>query len=130
MRGPANRPAGLFIVFEGLDGSGKDSILTRLLPLFYSEGSASPVFLGKSQQVARTREPTASNPHGRFLLDKLADGTLGLEKNEDITARFVADRKHHSSEIRELLALGYVVLTSRYDLSTFAYQGNNAKSYR
>lgn len=130
MTSEARGPSGLFIVFEGLDGSGKDSILTRLLPLFYSEGSASPVFLGKSTQVARTREPTASNPDGRFLLDKLADGTLGLEKNEDVTARFVADRKHHSEEIRQLLRLGYVVLTSRYDLSTFAYQGNNADAYR
>lgn len=127
MTAPAN---GLFIVFEGLDGSGKDSVLTRLLPLFYSEGSASPVFLGKSQQVARTREPTASNPDGRFLLAKLADGTLGLEKNEDVTARFVSDRKHHSKEIRELLRLGYVVLTSRYDLSTYAYQGDKASDYK
>ncbi len=122
--GAGTAAKGLFVVFEGLDGSGKDSILTRLLPLFYSENTGSPIFLGKSQQVARTREPTASSEDGRFLLEKLSDGSLGLEKPGDVTARYIRDRKSHSAEIRALLSLGYLVLTSRYDLSTYAYQGS------
>ncbi|MBN8215092.1 MAG: dTMP kinase [Spirochaetes bacterium] len=112
-----------FLVIEGLDGSGKDAVLSRLLGRFSDETAGNELFLSKHQNVARTREPTASSESGRWLAEKLKDGTLGAEPPALVAQHYVSDRKIHGREIRWLLGRGYVVLSSRYDLSTFAYQG-------
>jgi dTMP kinase len=112
-----------FLVLEGLDGSGKDAVLSRLLGRFSDETSGNGLFLSKHQNVARTREPTDASDSGRWIAEKLKDGSLGAEAPALVARHYVADRKAHGREIRWLLAHGYIVLSSRYDLSTFAYQG-------
>lgn len=115
--------AAFFLVLEGLDGSGKDAVLSHLLPRFYDEGKDNPLFLGKHQMVARTREPTGESPSGRLIQQLLASGKLGTLPPAEVAGHYVADRKAHGEMIRSLLISGFVVLSSRYDLSTYAYQG-------
>lgn len=115
--------ASFFLVLEGLDGSGKDAVLSRLLPRFYDESPGNALALGKHQMVARTREPTSKSESGRWIQKKLSDGTLGKESPAEVARHYVLDRRAHGALIRRLLTDGFVVLSSRYDLSTYAYQG-------
>jgi len=104
---------GLFIAFEGGDGSGK-STQARLL--------ADWLALDQGHDVVLTREPGAT-PLGARLRDLL------LGHGTDVGARaeallFAADRAHHvDAMIRPALARGEVVVTDRYTDSSVAYQG-------
>lgn len=104
--------SGLFISFEGGDGAGKTTQLTRL---------AEWVAQATGLEVVRTREPGGTEL-GRTLRQVLLHGA-------DIDARteallFAADRAHHvAALIRPALARGAVVLTDRYLDSSVAYQG-------
>lgn len=111
---------GKFIVFEGLDGSGKDTLLDKIFPLFYTEGTGSPIFQNKYTQVLRTREPSLQTEPGKILAKKLAD--CSLENNLETLRLYISDRALHSVEIEDMLKKGVNVLCSRYDLSTYAYQ--------
>jgi len=95
---------GAFIVFEGIDGSGKSSCMEAIASI-----------LEKRTEVIRTAEPTK--------------GEIGmlLRSSPDLTAEaearlFVADRALHTNEIKEWVADGNVVLCDRYYASTVAYQ--------
>lgn len=121
--------AAFFLVLEGLDGSGKDAVLSHLLPRFYDEGKNNSLYIGKHQMVARTREPTGESASGRFIQQMLATGKLGALPPAEVAGHYVADRKAHGELIRHLLTAGFVVLSSRYDLSTYAYQGAQGISF-
>lgn len=101
-----------FIVFEGIDGSGKTTQINLLYEALRDRGI--PVHI--------TREPTDGDM-GR-LLRKYLTG----EKKTDlaaIAALFAADRLDHITApdgIRDNLEKGRVVLCDRYYLSSFAYQ--------
>ncbi len=106
---------GKFIVFEGGEKSGKSTQIELLQK--YLEN--------KNYQVALTREPGS----------KLSEITQSIReiilnnKNTSLTARaelllFLADRAQHTEAIvRPALASGQIVLSDRFDGSTFAYQG-------
>ena len=105
--------AGLFIAFEGGEGSGK-STQAELLKK-YLEG------IGES--VVVTREP------GGTVLGKQLRKILLDPKTGDISPRaeallYAADRAHHvHSLIQPALLRGDVVITDRYLDSSIAYQG-------
>jgi len=95
---------GRFVVFEGIDGSGKSSCM-----------EAAVTILGKERDVIGTAEPT--------------DGDIKriLEEAKDITPEgeamlFITDRMLHTREIMEWMKEGKVVLCDRYYASTIAYQ--------
>jgi len=99
----------MFIVLEGIDGTGK-STQARLLGEWF-EKSGREVVLG--------REPT-DGPWGRKLRES-ANGRLGPEEELEY---FLNDRRQHVEElIRPSLAAGKVVILDRYYFSTMAYQG-------
>lgn len=104
----------LFIVIEGVDGSGKGTQI-RLLEKALNE-------MGK--KVFITCEPT-SGEYGVKIRKILS----GEEKSDscELAALFLADRIYHcqneSSGIKRMLDLGYTVLCDRYYYSSFAYQG-------
>ncbi|HMB00320.1 MAG TPA: dTMP kinase [Spirochaetota bacterium] len=110
-----------FIAFEGLDGSGKDTVLNRIFPLFYTAES-SPLFISKFQRVLRTREPTSASVYGRKIIAGLQDGSLSSRPGAAVASWYIKDRKMHSSLIKKNMTAGVIVLSSRYDLSTYAYQ--------
>ena len=105
-----------FIVFEGLDGTGKSTQLAPLARRLRARGVT----------VWEDAEPTPA-PTGKFLRRMLAGE---LPANEWANAAlFFADRVHHNADpeagIRARLARGGTVLSDRYYFSTFAYQGVN-----
>ncbi len=101
---------GRFIVFEGLDGSGKSTQL-RLL-------EQRLLVLGR--RVFRTAEPTDGDV-GRYLREALSG-----EKpcsTAQLAALFLADRIAHNEEIAAHLDAGEDVICDRYYYSSLAYQG-------
>lgn len=103
---------GKFIVFEGIDGSGKTTQVDMLAKRLMKEG----------YKVLITAEPTGLES-GKALRRALS----GQEKKTEceMAAMFVLDRIAHNSEINARLAEGYVVLCDRYYYSSLAYQGKN-----
>ena len=104
--------AGIFISFEGIDGSGKSTHL-RLLAGFLRQ-------LG--HDVRTTREP-GGTPLGLRLRAALLDAQEHVDPLTELLV-FAADRAQH---VRLLLgpalAAGQIVLTDRYADATVAYQG-------
>lgn len=100
----------MFIVMEGIDGTGK-STQARLLGEW---------FAGQGREVVLSREPT-DGPWGRKLRDSASAGRLGAREELEY---FLNDRREHvESLIRPALAAGKVVILDRYYFSTMAYQG-------
>jgi len=106
-------PGGMFIVFEGIDGTGKSTQLHLLAEKLRQLGYA----------VVATREPT-NGPYGQKIRELFVDrGAVSLEEELEL---FIADRDQHVKEvIAPALADGCVVICDRYYLSTIAYQGAN-----
>ncbi len=105
-----------FIVFEGLDGTGKSTQLSLLANKLRANG----------ETVWEDAEPTAA-PTGKFLRRMLAGEVPANEWAN--AALFFADRVHHNTDpetgIGTRLRKGETVLSDRYYYSTFAYQGVN-----
>ncbi len=101
---------GLFIVIEGIDGTGKSTQAQRLGEWLASQG----------HEVVLSREPTAG-PWGKKVRESAATGRLSPENELQY---FLNDRRQHVEElIAPSLAAGKVVILDRYYFSTMAYQG-------
>ena len=101
---------GLFIVIEGIDGTGKSTQTRRLAEWITSQG----------HEVVLSREPT-DGPWGKKLRESASTGRLSPE---DELQYFLNDRRQHVDElITPALAAGKVVILDRYYFSTMAYQG-------
>jgi dTMP kinase len=112
-QGPKLVKGGMFIVFEGIDGTGKSTQLHLLAESLKQLGYA----------VVSTREPT-NGPYGRKIRELFVD--RGTVSHDEELRLFIADRQQHVQEvIAPALAGGCVVLCDRYYLSTVAYQGAN-----
>jgi dTMP kinase len=104
------RKPGLFIVIEGIDGTGKSTQAHRLGDWFVSRG----------RDVMLSYEPT-DGPWGRKLRESAATGRLSPEEELEY---FLNDRRQHvEQKIAPALAAGKVVILDRYYFSTMAYQG-------
>jgi dTMP kinase len=104
---------GKFIVFEGLDGSGKTTQLKLLSKRLEERSGEGSVFV--------TREPS-DNPVGSLIRSALR-GEISLEAGT-IALLFAADRcEHLAGEIIPNLERGRAVLCDRFYLSNLAYQG-------
>ena len=102
---------GKFIVFEGLDGSGKTTQIKRLGAYFAEEGIRCIV----------TKEPT-DGPIG-VLVRNVLRGITPLS-TESLALLFAADRAEHvTRQIRHALESGTHVLCDRFVYSNMAYQG-------
>lgn len=110
---------GKFIVFEGIDGSGK-STQAKLLSNYLNS---------KCIETYLTSEPT-NGPIGSIIRAFIKDSTLGhqVDKkqqfNKLMTYLFRADRIIHSAEIKRKINDGVWVVCDRYDFSTIAYNSN------
>ena len=103
----------MFITFEGIEGTGKSTQITRVKEYFEAQG----------KEVFLTLEPGGSRV-GQELRKML----LHVD-NKDLTPitelfLYLADRAQHISQvIRPELAAGKVVLCDRFADSTVVYQG-------
>lgn len=108
---------GRFIVFEGIDGSGKTTQIRLLRDRLTAE----------ARKVHLTAEPTQSVTGGL-----LRDALSGVQQRSpaELAALFLLDRINHNvnpqNGIRKLLGEGYDVICDRYYYSSLAYQGSEA----
>ncbi len=112
---------GVFAVIEGVDGSGKSTLWTRLGERL-SRAQDEDWFHQRFTGLALLREPT-DLPPGRRIREHLAAGAQ-LPRDAWLEL-FLADRAANVSErIGPALARGELVLQDRYFYSTAAYQGD------
>ncbi len=103
MRSRMNR----FFTFEGIDGSGKSTILKEV----------SAHLKQRNYKVMTTYEPTDT------WLGEYVQKQIRSNSDPYVTSfTFIADRIQHSKEIREWMEKEYIVLCDRYAESTYAYQ--------
>ena len=104
---------GIFIAFEGGEGSGKSTQAKLLKGWFEEEG----------KEVTLTREPGGS-ALGKGLRKILLANETGVISPRSEALLYAADRAHHVySVIKPALERGEVVITDRYFDSSIAYQG-------
>lgn len=102
---------GLFIVFEGIDGSGKSTQVERLARRLRRRGL----------EVVTLREPTKGK-WGRKIRE--LSRTSGSVTPEEELELFIRDRRENvAKSIRPSLESGKTVILDRYYYSTLAYQG-------
>lgn len=102
---------GVFIVFEGTDGTGKSTQLSLLADFLRAKGFP----------VITTKEPT----EGRYgqEIRRLYTRRSSCTPREELQL-FLDDRKEHvTTLITPAVEAGKIVLSDRYFLSTVAYQG-------
>ena len=100
---------GLFIVFEGIDGSGSTTQADEIGNILNSRGVSTHI----------TREPTDSLIGG--LIRSLLRGHWSLTP-EGLQLLFAADRAHHlKTEVIPILEKGVNVMSDRYYFSSIAY---------
>jgi dTMP kinase len=104
---------GIFIAFEGGEGTGKSTQSKLLAQWLEQEG----------ESVVLTREPGGTNL-GKDLRKILLGHETGAISPRAEALLYAADRAHHVySVIRPALERGDVVITDRYFDSSAAYQG-------
>jgi dTMP kinase len=111
----------LFIVLEGIDGSGTTTQL----------GLLERHLQGRGRRVHATREPS-TGPIGRLLREILLGGhkSPAGEPVDGLAMAllFAADRRDHlTREISPALGAGADVVSDRYLLSSLAYQAQEAE---
>ena len=104
---------GIFIAFEGGEGTGKSTQSKLLASWLESEG----------EKVVLTREPGGTKLGQGLRKILLANETGSISPRAEALL-YAADRANHVHEvIRPALAAGEVVITDRYFDSSIAYQG-------
>ena len=105
--------SGLFITFEGLDGSGKSTQLERVAASLERRGVAHVV----------TREP-GGTPFADLLRELfLRREAAQVDGTVELMLVFASRRQHLIEVIETAVADGSVVLCDRFTDSTYAYQG-------
>ena len=110
---------GKFIVFEGIDGSGKTTQINELSKWLLSTG-----LIPAKNHLVITREPGGTKL-GKTIRSLLLDPSI--EKSPDSVTElllYAADRSQHVNEIiRPTLNKGDWIISDRFCGSTLAYQG-------
>ena len=104
--------AGLFITFEGIDGSGKSTQMRMLASVLRLSGL----------DVVTTREP-GGTAFGKRLRSALLDMHEYVDPLAELLL-FASDRAQHvSTLLRPAIESNHIVLSDRYADATVAYQG-------
>lgn len=109
----------LFIVLDGIDGSGKSEMINRLHNYIFS--------LNKKYRILSTREPTYGK-YGKQAREILLNDKNPEKNSEKCLELFVKDRKEHLSALVKPFLLQdngdnvNIVLCDRYYYSTIAFQ--------
>jgi len=105
--------SGLFITFEGLDGTGKSTQLARAVRYIRKCG----------HKVLVTREPGGTRTGERIRDILLASKTGKLAPLAELALMYAARAQLLEERIRPALARGEVVVSDRFNTASFAYQG-------
>ena len=108
-----DRRPGLFLSFEGMDGSGKTTQMQLLIDRLRGDGF----------DVLESAEP-GGTPIGRQIRRILLDGAnQELSNRAELLLYFACRAQNVEEWIRPALAAGRIVVSDRYTDSTLAYQG-------
>ncbi len=102
----------MFIVIEGIESSGKTTLLKRLLERFAIEG----------RDVLSTREP-GGTAMGDAVRTIFLDRTLEISALSEALLANASRAQHVAQVVRPALDAGRTVLCDRFTDSTLAYQG-------
>ncbi len=102
---------GKFIVFEGGDGSGKDTFIARLKEKYASR-----------TDLVFTRDPGGTELGEAIRNLILSHSTKSISVRAEILAFHTARAELVASVIAPALAAGKSVISNRFELSAFAYQ--------
>jgi len=102
--------AGLFVVIEGLDGSGGETQTRHLVEFLKNKGRESVV----------VSYPNPDSPVGKVIYDYL-EKRIELRPDEQM-GMYIIDFALDREKIRKALEEGKVVIANRYLFSTLAYQ--------
>lgn len=104
---------GIFITFEGIEGSGKSTQIHKL----------HDYLVKSSYQSLMTREPGGSpiGDHIRHIL--LNPDNRAMNPTTELLLYIAARAQHVAEVIRPALEMGKIVLSDRYADATTAYQG-------
>jgi dTMP kinase len=112
IRRTGTAPRGLFVTFEGIEGSGKTTQIARAAAWMEARGLP----------VLATRNPGGTEL-GRLLRDALLHSKGHIDAGAELLL-MMADRRHHlKTMIEPALAAGTHVLCDRYTDASRAYQG-------
>lgn len=101
---------GKFIVFEGINGSGKTTIINKL----------SEYLIYKNYKVKILKFPNRTTETGRQI-DKFLKNELNFKCLKDQIKIFAENRAECREEIENLLKHNYIILCDRYIYSNIAY---------
>jgi len=106
---------GIFIVFDGLPGSGKGTQIKKAFEYIFDKSK-------KYDNILVTDEPT-NGPYGLKLRELFKQQKGAGDLKEEIFKAFVDDRKWHvENTIVPALEKNFVVMCDRYKYSSIAYQ--------
>lgn len=100
----------MFVVFEGIDGSGKSSLIEKVKEHYLQQGV----------DVLALREP-GSTQIGEKIRELILHETMSPKT--EVMLFFAARAELVETKIKPALNKGTLVLLDRYSLSTYAYQG-------
>jgi len=103
---------GIFITFEGIEGSGKTTQIQELARV-----------LRGSREIVLTREPGGTPLSDAIRETLLAQASQGMLPETELLLYELARRDHVEEIIRPALKRGAVVLCDRFTDATVAYQG-------
>jgi dTMP kinase len=103
---------GVFIAFEGIDGSGKSTAARAVVDQLRA----------RSLNAVLTREPGGTEP-GRQIRALLLDSDHGLAPETELLLMCADRAEHVATVIQPALETGAIVISDRYAGSTRAYQG-------
>ena len=109
----AEIPQGIFITFEGVEGSGKTTQVERLADRLRQAG----------RSVVTTREPGGTPISDRIRAVVLDRQNVEIHPHTEALLMCAARAQLVQEAIRPSLDAGRVVICDRYSDSTFAYQG-------
>ena len=105
---------GKFVTFEGLDGSGKTSVLKRIEKYLQQK---------KTINYLLTREPGGNQIAERIRQLLLDANSLGMDSRTEALLYAASRRQHLVETVLPALTAGKLVLCDRYVDSSIAYQG-------
>lgn len=111
---------GIFITLEGIDGGGKSTQFRRLVKYLQRKG----------YRVTATREPGGTRVGEqirRILLSGVADARGAPTGLTELALMYAARAQLLDEVVRPALARGRLVVSDRYNDSSFAYQGYGRK---
>jgi dTMP kinase len=106
---------GIFIVFDGLPGSGKGTQIKRAFEYIFEKSK-------KYDNILITDEPT-QGPYGLKIRELFKQQKSSDDFKDELFELFAQDRQWHIEEIiKPLLEKNFIILCDRYKYSSIAYQ--------